>query len=82
MLVELIRQTCQNSFGSFRLVNTAQSRAEGFDKFPAYAQSLAEKSPLRLEGEPIPRIREGALCLNDSVNAQVCLAVFQVSRSQ
>jgi len=80
VLVELMRQTFQNSFGSFRLVNAAQLRAEGFANFPAYAQMLAEKFPLQLEGEPLPRIRAGALCLNDPATAQVCLAVFQVGR--
>jgi uncharacterized ferritin-like protein (DUF455 family) len=78
VLVELMRQTCQNSFGAFRLVNSAQLRAQGFESFPAYARSLVAKCPLRLEGEPVPRIREGALCLNDPATAQVCLAVFQV----
>jgi len=80
VLVELMRQTFQNSFGTFRLVNTAQLRAEGFDNFPAYAKMLAEKFSLVFEGEPLPRIRAGALCLNDPATAQVCLAVFQVSR--
>jgi uncharacterized ferritin-like protein (DUF455 family) len=79
VLVELMRQTFQNSLGSFRLVNAAQLRAGGFESFPAYAQMLAEKFPLQLEGEPLPRIRAGALCLNDPATAQVCLAVFQVS---
>jgi hypothetical protein len=60
-------------------VNAAQLRAEGFENFSAYANALAEKFPLKLEGEP-PRIREGAICLNDPARAQVCLAVFQVSR--
>ena len=80
VLVELMRQTCQNSFGTFRLVNPAQLRAEGFENFPDYARSLTEKFPLRLEGEPVPRIRSGALCLNDPATAQACLAIFQVSR--
>jgi hypothetical protein len=80
VLVELMRQTGQNCFGSFRLVNAAQLRAEGFGSFPAFAQSLAGKFPLQLEGEPRPRIRSGALCLNDPATAQVCLAVFQVRR--
>jgi uncharacterized ferritin-like protein (DUF455 family) len=82
VLVELMRQTCQNSFGSFRLVNAAQLRAEDFDDFPAYAHSLSKTFPLQLEGEPIPRIRDGALCLNDPNTAKVCLAVFQVSRER
>ena len=79
VLVELMRQTCQNCFGSFRLVNAAQLRAEGFENFPTFAQSLAEKFPLLLEGNP-PHLRSGALCLNDPATAQVCLAVFQVGR--
>ncbi len=81
VLVELMRQTCQASFGKFQLVNGAQLRTEGFEDFPTYAKRLMEKSPLQLEGDPIPRIREGALCLNDPATAQVCLAVFQVSRT-
>ena len=81
VLVELMRQTCQASFGKFRLVNGVQLRAEGFENFPAYAQMLVENFPLQLEGDPVPRIREGALCLNDPATAQVCLAVFQVSRT-
>ena len=81
VLVELMRQTCQNSFGQFRLVNTAQLKAAGVVDFPAYAQWLAEKFPLQMELEPVARIREGALCLNDPATAQTCLAVLQVSRS-
>jgi len=42
------------------------------------SSDLAEKFPLRLEGELIPRIREGALCLNDPSQARACLAVFHV----
>jgi hypothetical protein len=78
--VELMRQTCQGSFGCFRLVNHATLRAEGFDDFPAYATSLGERFPLQLEDEPAPRIRAGAICLNEPARAQTCLAVFHVSR--
>jgi hypothetical protein len=81
VLVELMRQTCQNCNGVFRLVNAAQLRAENFENFPAYASALEEQFPLQLEGEPVPRIREGALCLNDPATAQSCLAVFRVSRT-
>jgi len=81
VLVELMRQTCQNCCGVFRLVNAAQLRAEGIESFPAYAQALETQFPLQLEGEPVPRIREGAFCLNDPATAQTCLAVFRVSRS-
>jgi hypothetical protein len=80
VLVELMRQTCQNCHGSFRLVNTAQLRAEGFENFSGFAKSVVEKFPLQLEGQPL-RLRSGALCLNDPAAAQVCLAVFQVGRA-
>jgi len=81
VLVELMRQTCQNSAGLLRLVNPAQLRAEGVADFPAYARALAEKFPLQFEDRPEPRLREGALCLNDPAEAKACLAVFQVARS-
>ena len=81
VLVELMRQTCQNSAGVFRLVNAVQLRTAGFENFSAYARALEGKSPLKLEGEPVPRIREGALCLNDPAEAEACLAVFQVGRT-
>ena len=81
LTVELMRQTCQGSFGFFRLVNRAALRAEGFEDFPAYARSLNERFPIQLEGDPHPRVREGALCLNEPDRAQVCLAVFHVSRT-
>ncbi len=81
VLVELMNQAAQGTCGLFRLVNAVQLKAGGFDNFPAFAQSLAEKFPLQIEGEVAPRIREGALCLNDPTQAQVCLAVFQVARS-
>ena len=79
--VELMKHVAPGSHGRFRLLNRATLKAEGFTDFAAYAQSLSEKFPLRLEGEPLPRIREGALCLNDPATARVCLAVCQVSRT-
>jgi len=79
VMVELMRRTCPGSHGRFRLVNRAALRVEGCESFPAYAKMLAEQFPLKLEGDPVPRISEGALCLNDSAQAQVCLAVFQVT---
>jgi hypothetical protein len=81
LTVELMKQTCPGSCGLFRLVSRAQVRAEDFDDFCAYAQALNERFPLHLEGEPVPKIREGALCLNDPSEAEVCLATFQVSRN-
>ena len=81
LAVELMKHTCPGSCGLFRLVSRAQARAEGFADLSGYACSLAERLPLRLEGEPVPKIRQGALCLNDPRQAQVCLATFEVSRS-
>jgi hypothetical protein len=79
LTLELMKRTCPGSCGLFRLVSRAQARVEGFADFAGYAGSLSERFPLRLAGEPVPKIREGALCLNDPAEAQVCLATFQVS---
>ena len=81
LTLELMKQTCPGSCGLFRLVSRAQARAEGAADFTAYASWLCERFLLRLEGEPMPKIREGALCLNDPTQAQVCLATFQVSHT-
>ena len=78
--VELMKQVAPGSHGFFRLLNRATLKGLGFDGFPAYVNQLHEHQPLALAGEPRPRIREGALCLNDPAAAQVCLAVFEVTR--
>ncbi|HUC83685.1 MAG TPA: DUF455 family protein [Candidatus Acidoferrales bacterium] len=80
VLLELMRQAGQNRVGVFRLVNAAQLRGQGFEDFSSYGRALDEKFPLRFEGEPVARIGEGALCLNDPATAESCLAVFQVGR--
>jgi len=77
VLVELMRQTCQNSAGLFQLINPALLRKENIGNFAGYARVLEEKYPLKFEGAPVPRIREGALCLNDPASVQSCLAVFR-----
>jgi hypothetical protein len=79
LTVELMKHVCPGSSGRFRLVNRAQARAEGFADLSSYARSLGERLPLSLEGRPASRIRQGALCLNDPAQAQVCLATFEVS---
>jgi hypothetical protein len=38
--------------------------------------------PLHRAGLPQPRLREGAVCLNDPSRVQVCLAVWVVVRSE
>ncbi len=81
LTVELMKQVAPGSHGYFRLVSRKQAQAEGGEDFVAYAQWLTSKFPLRLEGEPVWRIREGVLCLNDPAQAQVVLATFQVSQT-
>ena len=78
LMVELMKHVAPGSYGWFRLVSRKQALAEGFEDFAAFARSVSERFPLRFEGEPTPRIREGAICLNDPARAEVCLAVFQV----
>jgi len=78
--VELMKHAAPGSHGWFRLLNLSAVRRAGFPDFATYAVELARRHPLRLEGEPVPRIRAGALCLNDPACAQVALAVFQVGR--
>lgn len=80
--LELMKRTVSGRFGCFRLVGRSALRAAGVDDFPAYERLLRDRYPLRLGGEPLPRIEEGALCLNDASRAQVCLATFQVGRSR
>jgi hypothetical protein len=79
LTLELMKQVSPGSNGLFRLVTRANSG--GFADFTAYAASWRQRFPLSMEGQPVSRIREGALCLNDPERAQVCLATFQIGRN-
>jgi hypothetical protein len=79
LTVELMQRASPESRGWFRLVTRVQARAEGFADLVSYAASLGERLPLRIEGEPAPTIRQGAICLNDPGQARVCLATFEVN---
>ena len=81
LTVELMKHTCPGSFGLFRLVNRAALRSLGLSGFPELAATLTQEHPVRLEGSPTARLREGVVCLNDPERAQMCLALFQVSRT-
>lgn len=81
LTVELMRHTCPGSFGMFRLVNRSAARKAGFGDFVSYARALTAEHPLQLEGAPVPRIQNGALCLNDPAQARVVLATFQTART-
>lgn len=79
LTVELMKHTCPGDCGLFRLVSRAQARTEGSADFPSYARFSSERLPLRLEGGPALKIRQGVLSLNDPEQARVCLATFEVS---
>jgi hypothetical protein len=93
--LELMRQLCPGSHALFRLVNRVEARKactnaksagasasthDGSSPFPQYASLLGARLPVRMEGQPVPRIREGAVVLNDPCRSEACLAVLQVSR--
>lgn len=80
LTLELMKQVAPGSHGRFLLLNRAKLKAAGVESFAAYATRLREGHPVQLEGEPRPRIREGAVCLNDPMTAEVCLAVFEATR--
>jgi hypothetical protein len=82
LTVELMKRTCQGCYGIFRLLNQALLKAEGYENFKSYATKQSSQFPVRLEGSPNPRIREGFVCLNDPEQIESCLATFQVLRDQ
>ena len=81
LTLELMKHACPGSCGLFRIVSMAQARAEGFADLNSYSRGLIDRFPLRLEGQPVSRLKEGALFLNDPAQAQACLATFQVNRT-
>jgi uncharacterized ferritin-like protein (DUF455 family) len=80
LTLELMRHACPGSHGRFELVNLTAVRKAGFPGFHEFAADLASRHPIRLEGDPVPRLREGAICLNNPETAETCLAVFRLSR--
>ena len=81
LTLELMKHACPGSVGVFRLVSRTMAKAEGFGSFVDYARNLAGSAPLQLAGSPVPKIREGELCLNDPAEAGEYLAVFRVGRT-
>jgi hypothetical protein len=79
LTLELMRHVAPGRCGTLRILNTAALRDAGTTDFLAFARGLQERSPLRFEGEPIPRISEGTLCLNDPARAGAALATFQAT---
>jgi uncharacterized ferritin-like protein (DUF455 family) len=81
LTLELMKQVCPGSRGTFRLVTRAEVKRTIYKDFAGFAAGLASGFPLVLEGEPVPKIRRGTLCLNEPTPAQSCLAIFEVTRS-
>jgi hypothetical protein len=78
LLLELMRRAAPGTHGLFRLVNRAALKSEGCAGFAEYASKISNQYPVKMVGEPVPKIAEGAVCLNDPASAQVCLGVFRV----
>jgi uncharacterized ferritin-like protein (DUF455 family) len=81
LTLELMKQVAPGSGGKLHLTNLSTVGTEGYESFPAWARTLRPRFPIRLEGEPVPKIREGIVLLNDPDRAQVCLATFEVGKS-
>lgn len=81
LTLELMKHVSSGSSGLFRLVNRSQAGAAGFSGLSAYARHFVNRSSIMELGELGPKIREGAVCLNDPQRAGVCLATFEVGPS-
>ena len=77
----VMQRVAPGSCGLLRLVNLAQAQAAGAAGLASYAATLSARCPVVLAGEPVPKIREGIVCLNEPARAQVCLAVFRAGRT-
>lgn len=80
LTLELMRNVAPGRAGTLRLINRRTVKSDGFDDFVSWARAASERGRLRLEGEPVPKVTEGIVCLNDPERAQVCLAIFEVGR--
>lgn len=80
LTVALMKRVCPGSYGLFRIFNHSSLEAVDSEDFKAFASSRRKQYPIRLEGSPDERIREGFITLNDPEQAEVCLATFQVFR--
>ena len=78
LTLELMKNVAPGKTGTLSLINRRQLRSEGFKHFAAWAGTASERCPVRLEGNPVPKLVEGFVCLNDPARAEGCLAVFNV----
>jgi len=80
LTLELMRRASSGCSGVLRLVNLPLLKKGRFASFDDYARHLAQSNPLFFEGTPVPKIASGAICLNDPLEAQAYLAVFEVGQ--
>ena len=78
LTLDLMKRVAPGSAGTLRLVNLPAVRRTGCEDFATWHRAMVELLPIRLEGEPIQKIREGMVFLNDPALAQFCLATFEV----
>jgi hypothetical protein len=78
VMLELMRVVAPGRVGRFRLWTLKEVRALGHDGFVAFAKHLADTSPWVRAGEPVPRLVDGSVCLNDPQRAQGWLAVLEL----
>lgn len=81
LTLELMKHTAPGSFGVFRLINRGALRSAGFETFSDHGRARKRELPVLLAGEPVARIAQGLVCLNDPTVAEVVLATFRVGRS-
>jgi hypothetical protein len=81
VLLSLMRWVAPGSHGEFSLVNAPMVKAAGMGSLRAYAEHAMASDPVRLRGEPKPRIWEGTVVLNDAERAEVVLACLRVRRA-
>ena len=81
VLLSLMRFVAPGSHGASSLVNAPMVKAVGMESFRAYAEHVMASDPVRLRGEPKPRIWEGTVVLNDAEKAEVVLACLSVRRA-
>lgn len=78
LTLELMRHACPGTHGLFQLVNQSTAKRAGHATLLDYARAGETRQPVKLEGQPVARLREGVVCLNDPETAVSCLAVFTV----
>ena len=80
LTLELMKHVSPGRNGFFRLFNRTEIEEAGHRTLSQFAKVLDECFPLRLEGDPKPKIQSGALCLNDPTQSGAWLGVFAVGR--